>query len=59
MCGYFNPPSLFDRCADALAAAMDLSELEAALPASVAARVRHAYHPRANAEPADEPSLQP
>eukprot|EP00629_Pelagomonadales_sp_RCC1024_P015030 CAMPEP_0119261496 /NCGR_PEP_ID=MMETSP1329-20130426/1542_1 /TAXON_ID=114041 /ORGANISM="Genus nov. species nov., Strain RCC1024" /LENGTH=670 /DNA_ID=CAMNT_0007261061 /DNA_START=319 /DNA_END=2327 /DNA_ORIENTATION=+ len=45
LCGYFNPPSLFDRCADVLANSLDLSELEEALPADVVSRVRRARVP--------------
>jgi hypothetical protein len=38
ICGYFERPTLFDRCAEVLAAAGDADALDAALPPSIAAR---------------------
>ena len=58
LCGYFEPPTLFDRCAEVLAAAGDPDALDAALPPSIAARVR-AARTASRPESPEGPSAQP
>ena len=58
LCGYFEPPTLFDRCAEVLAAAGDADALDAALPPSIAARVR-AARTASRPESPEGPSAQP
>ena len=63
LCGYFNPPSLFELCAETICADPDrFDELEDVLPPSLVARVRAAavaHEHDVDSDAPEPPAAQP